>query len=201
MSSASPIDPRQSFTADVEKLLRRPTAFPAEQGMLCHPIQQTGARFSPGTEAMRKIADCRVLVVGAGGLGCELLKDVALSGFRNIDVIDADIIDVTNLNRQFLFRRKDVNKSKALCAAEFVSKRVPGINLKTHMCFIQDKEDEKEQEKQQKQKEQQPHEKEDMSKETAEKILEALQQQEKKLQEKLQKKKVKGKKVKVLKDW
>jgi len=65
----------------------------------------------------------------------------------------------------------------------------------------QDKEDEKEQEKQQKQKEQQPHEKEDMSKETAEKILEALQQQEKKLQEKLQKKKVKGKKVKVLKDW
>ena len=40
-----------------------------------------------------------------------------------------------------------------------------------------------------------------MSKETAEKILEALQQQERELQEKLQKKKVKGKKVKVLKDW
>jgi len=71
----------------------------------------------------------------------------------------------------------------------------------------QDKEDEKEkkeqkeQEKQEQQKEQQPQEKEGMSKETAEKILEALQQQEKKLQEKLQKKKVKGKKVKVLKDW
>ena len=40
-----------------------------------------------------------------------------------------------------------------------------------------------------------------MSKETAEKMLEALQQQERELQEKLQKKKVKGKKVKVLKDW
>ena len=64
-----------------------------------------------------KIAQARVMVVGAGAIGNETLKNLALLGFRNIFIVDFDTIATSNLSRTVLFRREDKGKIKSETAA------------------------------------------------------------------------------------
>lgn len=98
-----------------------------------------------------QIKSVKVLCVGAGGIGCELLKTLVLTGFVNIHVvwyfysywvptylagktslnvqIDMDTIETSNLNRQFLFRKHHVGESKAKVAAEAVKRFRPNAKI------------------------------------------------------------------------
>lgn len=89
-----------------------------------------------GAEAVRRVRTSRVLLVGAGGIGCELVKDLVLAGFGEIHMVDLDTIDLSNLNRQFLFSRQHVNKSKAEVAAEVAGRFNPDVHLVPYVANI-----------------------------------------------------------------
>lgn len=112
---------------DIDKILLRDSAFVDKNN------------FSP-SEEMRDafLSYSKILIVGAGGLGCEILKDLSLSGFKEIHIIDLDKIDISNLNRQFLFRMKDVGRYKSEVAAEFVRSRIKSCTVVSHVAKIQE---------------------------------------------------------------
>ncbi|KAI9189614.1 E1 ubiquitin-activating protein uba2 [Blastocladiella emersonii ATCC 22665] len=91
-----------------------------------------------GPEVVDRLRRARVLMVGAGGIGCELLKNLALTGFGHIEIVDLDTIDVTNLNRQFLFQRQHVSKSKAHVARQTASKFNDQVTIVSHHGNIKD---------------------------------------------------------------
>jgi len=123
---------------DYEALTEVPAKWKCLEPLLTKkgPFAKEG--FEPDPDNFSMLSEARILCVGAGGLGCEILKNLALSGFSDIEVIDLDTIDISNLNRQFLFREKDVNQPKSKCAAEFIMNRCKGVNVKWHNKPIQD---------------------------------------------------------------
>uniref|UniRef100_A0A1L8DST4 SUMO-activating enzyme subunit n=1 Tax=Nyssomyia neivai TaxID=330878 RepID=A0A1L8DST4_9DIPT len=89
-------------------------------------------------DLQKKVASAKILVVGAGGVGCEVLKNLVMCAFQNIEIIDLDTIEVSNLNRQFLFHREHVGKSKAQVAKDSALSFNPDTNIIAHHDSITD---------------------------------------------------------------
>lgn len=77
-------------------------------------------------ERLRK---ARVLVVGAGGLGCPLLTFLVQAGVGNITLLDDDVVNLSNLNRQWLFTENDVGEAKVDVATQQLLKLWPQVNI------------------------------------------------------------------------
>ncbi|KAM0195284.1 hypothetical protein ACHAPA_000848 [Fusarium lateritium] len=111
---------------------------------LCKP---TGSRYDGqiavfGTEYQNKIANVKQFLVGAGAIGCEMLKNWAMIGLGTgpegkIWVTDMDSIERSNLNRQFLFRADDVGQMKSDRAALAVQRMNP--DLEGHMTTMKER--------------------------------------------------------------
>jgi adenylyltransferase/sulfurtransferase len=82
-----------------------------------------------GLEGQHKLLQSKVLVVGAGGLGCPVLQYLAAAGVGTIGIVDEDIVSITNLHRQILFTVDDIGLPKASTAKERLAKLNPEITV------------------------------------------------------------------------
>ncbi|KAI0878751.1 hypothetical protein GGS24DRAFT_486952 [Hypoxylon argillaceum] len=100
--------------------------------------RDTFNRKSFGPSLNASVKQAQVLMVGAGGIGCELLKNLVLTGFGEIHIVDLDTIDLSNLNRQFLFRYEHIKKPKAEIAKEAAQRFNPNVNIVAYHANIKD---------------------------------------------------------------
>lgn len=89
-----------------------------------------------GADLEGRVREAKILLIGAGGIGCELIKNLVLTGFCDIEVIDLDTIDVSNLNRQFLFRPRHVGQPKSVVAREMALRLRPAARIVAHHADI-----------------------------------------------------------------
>ena len=89
-----------------------------------------------GVEGQEKIMNARVLVVGAGGLGAPVSLYLAAAGIGRIGIVDADVVDLSNLQRQIIHFTKDVGVPKAKSAEEKIKAINPDVKVDTYYEFL-----------------------------------------------------------------
>ena len=96
-----------------------------------------------GEEVQKKINSLKIFIVGVGAIGCEYLKNFAMMGISSgkngiLTITDFDKIELSNLNRQFLFRENNIGQFKSEVAEYYIKQMNNSINILTHKKFVGD---------------------------------------------------------------
>lgn len=89
-----------------------------------------------GNEAMQRLASARVAVFGIGGVGGHAAEALVRSGVGSIDLIDSDVVSVTNLNRQLVATHKTVGRKKVDVLRDRLLEINPDLRIAVHDCFF-----------------------------------------------------------------
>lgn len=89
-----------------------------------------------GLAGQQRLKRARVLVVGAGGLGSPVIAYLAAAGVGTLGIVDADVVDVSNLQRQVIHPEQSVGRSKVSSAAEAVARANPNVVVETHEVLL-----------------------------------------------------------------
>ena len=110
----------------------------------------TGQSYILGEELSNKLARSRIFLVGAGAIGCELLKNLAAMGAGTgasntkqgcLILTDMDTIEKSNLSRQLLFRDHDVGEFKSVAARAAMMRFSPDCRVEAHTSRVSEEED------------------------------------------------------------
>lgn len=89
-----------------------------------------------GVKGQKKLLNAKVLIIGAGGLGAPAAMYLAAAGVGTIGIVDADEVDLSNLQRQIIHATEDVGKPKVLSAKETMNKMNPDVTVNTYHEFV-----------------------------------------------------------------
>lgn len=89
-----------------------------------------------GETGQQKLHDAKVLVIGAGGLGCPVLQNLAGMGIGTIGIVDGDCVHETNLHRQLLYTNDDCGRKKVIVAKEVLKKINPNLKVVTYDEYL-----------------------------------------------------------------
>jgi ubiquitin-activating enzyme E1 len=125
----SPI--RQFLLFDCEEVLSKKQ----DMGAISH-ANTSGHSYVLGEAIVKRISSQRIFVVGAGAIGCELLKNLAAMGSNRIIVTDMDTIEKSNLSRQLLFRDNDIGSFKSVAAKKGVLRYNSNAQMEVHTSKV-----------------------------------------------------------------